>query len=51
MNELLVRRKMTVTGESQSTRTKPAPTWFVHYKSHMDCPGVKPSPPWWKASN
>ena len=47
MNELLVWRTggMTVTGESQSTRTKLARMGFVHHKLHIDCPGVKPSPP------
>jgi hypothetical protein len=48
MTELLVwtTGEMTVTGESQSTHTKPVPLPFVHYKLHMDCPGVKPTPPW-----
>jgi hypothetical protein len=25
--------------------------YFIHQKSHVDCPGIEPGPPHWEASD
>jgi hypothetical protein len=36
---------------NRSAQRKPAPTHFVHHKSHLTRPGLEPRLTWWETSD